>query len=161
MPTYTPRTLAEYPTEFYRCPANPEGNEFICVFCMQDFKTSADRKSHMEECAIEVTGEEFDEDYMIEDESSISDILHDHEVVSHTVKALIVSDELRRLAHNTSAYIQEHIKTILINNGICRPPSKQLVFQIYRFFFEVSIDEWKIVRKEFCDEISAHVHNNI
>jgi hypothetical protein len=75
MPVYIRRTLAQFPVEFYRCQANPEGHGFRCPFCEDFFKSKAGRTSRIKHCSVEETCEEFDEEYMLSDDITVGDCL--------------------------------------------------------------------------------------
>jgi hypothetical protein len=152
MPEYIQRTLSQLETEFYKCGMNPEGYMFSCVFCGEFFRTTRLRKDHMMECALEHTDDEYDEDFMLDEDTSVADELYDNNVYLETIKDFIRSNELRDFVSHNGDQIQEYIKRRLKHNGI-NTPKNRLIFKIYDFFFVVPNSEREVAKKEWTAEI--------
>ena len=88
MPTYITRNIHEYPTEFFRCPANPEGFEFTCIFCQNFFKTKSACISHMKKCCSD-EGMEYDDDLEVHDGVTINDYHRNDLAKASTIKNYI------------------------------------------------------------------------
>jgi hypothetical protein len=141
MPPYLRRTLANYPTEFWRSPANPGGLEFYCCFCLNYYRTSSGVILHMRRCSENPAVEYgLDNDEINEDE--ISDFLNTHKIIGLTVQNYIRTNELEPFANRTGTEIQDIIQTKLIQNGYTdQEDVNRVKFIIYEFFFEISIAE--------------------
>lgn len=152
MPVYKRRFLKNYPHEFWRCAANPEGYGYPCVFCCEFFKTKYQQMSHMEECAEEHTGEEYDEEYMIDDDLTVGDINRDNEIYESTIKNFIRSNELEALSNQQGEFIERYIKRKLFENGMSLIEDHK-VFKIYEFFFEVTEAEKDAAHEKWVERI--------
>jgi hypothetical protein len=158
MPTYITRNIQDYPTEFYRCPANPEGLEFICFFCSNLYKTKSACISHMKKCCRDEDMEY--SDYLEVDDSAatVDDYHRSHIAESTTIKTYITNNELASLTELPSNEIIEKIKIRLLENGFhdneCKFNLLNTSFRIYKFFFIVSDEEksefLKKSAEEFC-----------
>lgn len=156
MPTYTRRTLADFPTEVYRCPANPEGLEFNCYFCADNFKTKSASISHMKVCCKE-QDMEYSDDTEIEDGFTILDAHRNHAAFVKTIKEFITSNALEVLADGPSSTILQAIQDKLSENGFTNEALYQAAFNIYRFFFDVPEEEID----EFYSICANKIHKNI
>lgn len=145
MPTYITRNIQDYPTEFYRCPANPEGFEFQCMFsCANFFKTNAECISHMKKCCNDE-----DIEYGDDVELKVNDMHRNHVAKSNTIKYYILTNELQSFSHLTPMSIRERIQEKLTENGFVMETfyMNTTSFSIYKFFVEISEDE----KNEFLD----------
>ena len=152
MPVYIQRTIQQFEYVFFACPLNPEGYTFQCVFCSKYFKTDSERKTHLIECAIEETGEDFYESYMLDDETSVSDALNDKHVYIETVKEFIKTNELRGFEFSDANIIKEYIKNKLVSNGF-RDKLYNSIFKIYSFFFQVTEEEENEARNDWANYV--------
>ena len=154
MPTYIKRNIHDYPTEFYRCPANPEGLEFSCLFCANYYKTKSECISHMKKCCID-KNMEYDDELEIECGYTVYDYNRNHTAQSTTIKNYIKNDNLASLSNLTSIQIIEIIQEKLIENGFSSEDFYLYTtsFYIYKFFFNAS-DE---VKSEFRRRITERL----
>jgi hypothetical protein len=153
MPTYITRNIQEYHTEFYRCPANPEGFEFQCMFsCGNFFKTKSACISHMKKCCSD-EDMEYGNDIEVSEGVSVYDMHRNQAAKSTTVKNYILTNQLESLSNLTPNEIKERIQRKLIENGFSTEAfyMNTEVFLIYKFFFEVSDDE-NTEFKNYCSE---------
>ena len=146
MPAYRRRTLADFPTEVYKCPANPEGLEFICYFCTDNFKTKSASISHMKICCKE-QDMEYSDDTEIMDGFTILDAQRNHTAFVNTLKQFITSNALEVLADRPSSIIMQTIQDKLSENGFTNKDiylhPNMPAFNIYQFFFDVPDEETK------------------
>ena len=158
MPTYITRHLQEYPTEFYKCPANPEGFEFTCAFCANFYKTKSACISHMKKCCND-EGIEYDDETEIGDGFTLYDYLHNHAASSSTIKKYIRNNELASLSDVPSSQIIERIQVRLIENGFNNDESYlyNTSFLIYSFFFVASDEENTIFKNRYFEKIRNHI----
>ena len=116
MPTYISRNIQDYPTEFYRCPANPEGFEFTCIFCANFYKTKSACISHMKKCCND-EGMDYDDELEVEGGGTVYDYHRNHAAKSTAIKNFIKNNDLASLSNLASSQIIERIQTRLIENG--------------------------------------------
>ena len=142
MPTYRTRSLQEYPVEFYRCPANPEGFEFACIFCATFYRTNSGWISHMKTCCAD-EGVEYTDDLEVEDGVTVYDCHRNYAAKSSTVKTYIATNALASVTDTPSSRIIEMIQTKLTENGFAGEESYlyNTSFLIYKFFFVASDEE--------------------
>jgi hypothetical protein len=147
MPVYITRNQQEYPTEFYRCTANPQGFEFTCIFCANFYKTKSACVSHMKTCCYN-EGIEYNDDLEIGWGGTVYDYHRNHAAKSTTIKNYINTNTLSSLSNLTTNQIIENIQTTLIENGFNDNDSYLYTtsFLIYKFFFIVSEED----KSEFC-----------
>jgi hypothetical protein len=158
MPTYITRNLQEYPTEFYRCPANPDGFEFTCIFCANFYKTKSACISHMKKCCSD--GDmEYDDELEIEGGNTVYDYHRNHAAKSTTIKNYIKNNDLSSLSNLTSNQILEGIKTRLIENGFVSEEFYVYTtsFAIYKFFFIAPEEEMSEFRRICNERILNHI----
>jgi len=158
MPTYITRTIQEYPTEFYRCPANPEGFEFTCIFCMNFYKTKSACISHMEKCCRD-EDTEYDRELEVEEGVTVYDYQSNHAVKSSTIKHYITTNELVSLSELPSTHIIERIQARLIENGFNGEEFYlyNASFLIYKFFFVASEEEKATFRRMCAERIITYL----
>jgi hypothetical protein len=152
MPQYKRRLLKDYPSEFWKCIPNPGGNAYCCFFCNDFFKTKSQRKSHMKECMLEETGEEYDEEYLFEEDVSLADILRESDVCESIIKDFIRSNEMESMSDKTGNEIQAYIMRKMCENGV-RKPDITMIFKIYNFFFDVPEAEYEAYRNKWVQEV--------
>jgi len=158
MPTYTTRSLQEYPAEFYRCPANPEGYEFACMFCMTFYRTKGDWISHMKTCCAD-EGVDYNDELEVEDGVTVYDCLRNHAAKSSTIKTYITTNALASLTDTPSSRIIEIIQMKLTENGFAGEESylHNTSFLIYKFFFVASEEENSEFRRRCVERILSHI----
>jgi hypothetical protein len=142
MPIYIKRTLSEYPKEFYKSDANPEGFEFACYFCEAFSKTNSGSMRHMEQCC-NTQGIEYDDNMEVAEGLTLYVVKRNRAIISTTVKNYITNNKLETETSKTPNQIQSRIQTELIENGFDGESLYEASFNIYKFFFEVTEDEWK------------------
>ena len=147
MPIYIRRTLSEYPKEFYKSNANPEGFEFACYFCGDFYKTKSGFTHHMKQCC-DLQGIEYDDDTEVSEGLTLYDVTRNHATISATIKNYITNNVLAAETSKTPNQIQSRIKIDLIENGfksgtIDGENIYQESFIIYKFFFEVTEEKWE------------------
>ena len=140
MPIYNARSIQEYNSEFYRSPANPEGYEFNCAFCLEFFKTKRACISHLKKCCDEHVSGEYAEDLDIYNGFTISDFWNSHNAEKTVVTNYITTNELVNVTHLQPTQIRDLIKGRLINNGYNYGDFNLYVtgYNIYKFFFNVT-----------------------
>jgi len=148
MPTYISRNLQDYPTEFYKCPANPSGFEFTCIFCYNFYKTKRACIAHMKKCCI-------DKDMEYDDGFTVNDYHHNHAAKLITIKNYIKNNALASLSNISSSQIIEQIQAKLIENGFNSVGFYLYTtsFTIYRFFFIVSDED----KSNYHDKITQKI----
>jgi len=146
MPTYITRNHQEYPTEFYRCPANPEGFEFNCIFCANFYKTKSACVSHMKKCCS-------DDDLEITGGDTVNDYHRNHTATSTTIKNYINTHNLSSLSDYNQ--IIEDIQTKLTENGFNNTDFYLYTtsFSIYKFFFIASNEEKLEFRRRCIEQL--------
>ena len=156
MPLYLRRTLADYPTEFWRTPDNPEGFEFYCCFCLNYYyRTSRSIILHMRRCS-ENPAVEYELDDSETNELEINNFLNTHKIIGLTVQNYIRTNELEPFANRTGTEIQDIIQTKLIQNGYNdHEDMNRVKFIIYEFFFEISDAEKTEHNRLLVDSITA------
>jgi hypothetical protein len=160
MPEYKRKTLDQFPREFYKCHANPEGNEFRCAFCEEFLKTKACRLSHMKICSFQETGEDYDEENILDNDLTVGDYLHSLEIYNNLIRHFIVSNELESKSNQSSLQIQNYIQTKLTENGYLSDSLKRNSFLIYNFFFEVSEEELENIIETWVDEFIKYYYRS-
>jgi len=162
MPTYITRFIQEYPTEFYRCPANTEGFEFNCVFCANFYKTKSACISHMKKCCRD-EGMEYNNNLVIEDGTTVYDYHHSNTAKSMTIKNYIVANKLSLLSDLPSSQIRERIQAKLIENGFNREAHYLYTtsFLIYKFFFVATDEENAEFRVRCIEHIRNHIEHTL
>jgi len=159
MPTYLRRTLADYPTAFWRSPANPEGLEFYCCFCLNYYRTSRGIILHMRRCSKN-PAVEYELDDSAVNEAEISDFLNTHKIIGRTIQNYIRTNELEPFADRSGTEIQDLIQTKLIQNGYTdQEDLNRVKFIIYEFFFEIADTEKTEFNRLCSDRILAHWDN--
>ena len=159
MPNYITRNLQEYPTEFYRSPANPEGFEFQCMFsCGNFFKTKSACISHMKKCCSD-EDMEYGNDVEVFNGLTIYDIHRNQAAKSSTIKNYILTNELESLSNLTPNTIRENIQSKLVENGFDEEDFyiNTTRFLIYKFFFEVSDDEIADFKNYYVEGVISHI----
>lgn len=142
MPAYLRRTPAEFPTEFCRSPANPEGFEFYCCFCLNHYRTRRGLIQHMRRCDDNPDVDQDLEELYIDDNETVGDFLNNHEIISNTVKIYIRTNELESFSDRSGTEIQNIIEAKLRDNGYADHTDLYRVkFLIYQFFFETTDTE--------------------
>jgi len=142
MPTYIIRTISDYPTEFYKSGANPEGFEFACYFCGDYYKTKKERVKHAKQCCYE-KGIDYGDDTEVTEDLTISDMEINHTVFSTLIKYYITNNTLESYANKTHNQITSHIQKNLSEGGFNGENLYEASFNIYKFFFKVTDEEWK------------------
>jgi hypothetical protein len=153
MPQYKRNLLENYPREFWRSLLNPEGHVYRCFFCDEFFETKSQSIQHMKVCALEETGEEYDETYLVYEDIRLRDKLNDNEIYDSTIKEFIRSNMLESLTDQTGEAIQAYILEKLIENGM-KSPSSWMVYEIYAFFFEASSADRFLFRNKWANELA-------
>jgi hypothetical protein len=138
MPVYKVRTIHDYPIEFYRCPGNPNGLEFICFFCGIIYENKSSSITHMKKCDTD-----YNDAYEFEGGITVHDFHCNHAAESKTVKTYILTNELSGLSNLSSSEIMDKIEVRLLENGFIHDSFylKNTAYLIYKFFFEVVAEE--------------------
>jgi hypothetical protein len=151
MPPYLRKTLEDFNRDFFRCAMNPNGYIFQCAFCGDFYKTKAGRLYHMKRCE-ENNEDEYDEESMLDERLSVAVYLQNEGVKHNLIKRFIRTNELEALATRTSSQIRAYIKGKLIEGGFEVFTTNE-DFLIYKFFFEVSEEEWNAEIENWTNKI--------
>ena len=158
MPSYIHRTVKDIKNE-------PKLSLFYCLHgCSKTFKTTRGLLEHTHHCEENEDIDEEPEDMYLDEETTVCDKINQYELELNLVKHFIKTKELQSLQDSSGEIIREHIITKLVQSSIENAilfkefDLKIAGFTIYKFFFGLTDEENKAVKKLWYDRLDNYLN---